>query len=101
MKSVVVSPARNAGVRSVATRKSRFVTTPPRCSFSSASASRPAASLRVGAWAITLASIGSKLVPTTEPVTTPESQRTDGAAAGSNAASVPVAGRNSAAGSSA
>ena len=101
MKSVVVSPARNSRVRSAATRKSRLVTTPPRWVRSSASASRPAASARVGANAITLASIGSKRVPITEPSATPESQRTAGSAAGSNATSVPVAGRKSAAGFSA
>ena len=67
MKSVVVSPARNSGVRSTATRKSRFVVTPPRCRRSSASASRPAASRRVGACAITFASIGSNSVPIREP----------------------------------
>ena len=44
MKSVVVSPARNAGFRNVATRKSRLVTTPPRWSRSRARARRPAAS---------------------------------------------------------
>ena len=48
MKSVVVSPARNASWRRVATRKSRLVATPPRWRHSSARARRAAASARVG-----------------------------------------------------
>ena len=40
------------------------------------------ASPRVGAWATTLASIGSKSTLTTEPASTPESHRTAGAGAG-------------------
>ena len=83
MKSVVVSPARNSGVRRVATRKSRFVATPPRCARSRPSARRPDASLRGGACAITFASMGSKSVPITEPRVTPESHRSEGDAAGS------------------
>ena len=39
--------------------------------------------------------------PTTDPVSTPESQRTAGSGAGANAARVPVAGRKPASGSSA
>ena len=100
-KSVVVSPARKASWRSTAVRRSRLVTTPPTCSRSRARASFDAASSRVGAWATTLASIGSNWVPTTEPASTPESQRTAGSGAGSKAASVPVAGRKPLAGSSA
>ena len=59
MKSVVVSPARKASERSAATRKWRLVVTPPACRRSKARARRPAASVRLGAWAMTLASIGS------------------------------------------
>ena len=102
MKSVVVSPARKPGWRSVAARKSRLVVTPPEVqALERAGARRDAASSRVGAWAITLASSGSNATSTTDPASTPDSQRTAGSAAGSKAASVPVAGRNPAAGSSA
>src|SRR6185503_10600621 len=58
-KWVSVAPARNAGWRSTATRSSRLVVTPSATSSSSARARRRAASPRVGAWQMSLASIGS------------------------------------------
>jgi hypothetical protein len=56
---VSVPPARNAAWRSTRTRRSRLVVTPWICARASAPASTRAASARVGAHAMSLASIGS------------------------------------------
>src|SRR5262249_17641180 len=73
MKSVVVSPARKAGLVRTATRKSRLVTTPGAARRSRAPARRRAASARVGAWAISLAIIGSNSIAMSVPAATPAS----------------------------
>ena len=83
---------------------------PCTCAPASAAARRAAASARVGAQAITLASIGSYDVPTGVPSTTPASSRMPGRPGTSNSAStpgtanrrtVPPVGRQPCAGSSA
>jgi hypothetical protein len=58
-KSVVVSPARNCGLRRIATSRSRLVVTPCSRARDSASDSKAAAPARVGACAITFAIIES------------------------------------------
>jgi hypothetical protein len=58
-KSVETSPARNRSFRRTATSWSRFVTTPWILARARTFASFRAAASRVGAWAITLASIAS------------------------------------------
>ena len=75
MKSVLVAPFRNSGVRKVATRKSRLLVMPWILVFSSNLDSPLAASRRVAACAINLANIGSKIMLTSLPVSTPESMR--------------------------
>ena len=94
--------AQEALVRNALTRKSRLVTTPPRCSRSRARASVRAPRARAsGACAMTLASSGSKSTVTTRSsfdAALPAHRRL---ARRSKACSVPVAGRNPVSGSSA
>ena len=101
MKSVVVSPARNAGSRRVATRKSRLWRRPCSAVCSKARASLAAASRRVGAWAMTLAIIGSNSTETSLPDSTPESNRAKPPGAGRQTSMVPGEGRKLRVGSSA
>ena len=101
MKSVVVSPARNSGVRRVATRKSRLVVRPWIAVLCSACASLPAASRRVGPWAMTLAIMGSNSMLISLPDSTPESNLAWPTAEGRQTRTRPGAGRKPLAGSSA
>ena len=101
IKSVVVSPARNASLRNVAIRKSRLVVNPWMLVVSMARASLAAASRRVGAWAITLAIIASNSMAMTLPLSTPESNLALPIADGSQTWTGPGEGRKSLLGSSA
>ena len=73
MKSEVVWPLWKCFDRNEATRKSLLVVTPPICRDCKARANLFAASVLFLPLAITLANIGSKSVPITEPCSIPVS----------------------------
>ena len=95
------SAATNAGSRTTARSNGSTVGTPSTTISSSARRARSSASARSAPVTINLASIESKAPDTTDPATTPASSRTPGPVGGTNAVTVPGAGRNERPGSSA